>query len=101
MTLRNVVLNLMLVGAISILPLSSTIIAQGKEKDSKVRYVTPIDEDEFWDRMEAQKRIPKLIKYLEKEFDENYAGLYVDQESGGVIHIGFHSIPDEEELDEV
>lgn len=66
MKLKSVVLNLMVVGAISILPLSNTIIAEGKEKEDKVRYVTPIDEDEFWDRMEIQKRIPDLIEYLEK-----------------------------------
>ena len=45
MKLKSVVLNLMVVGAISILPLSNTIIAEGKEKEDKVRYVTPIC---FW-----------------------------------------------------
>ncbi|QDS33743.1 hypothetical protein [Brevibacillus brevis] len=101
MKLKNVVLNLMVVGAISILPLFSATIAEGKEKENKVRYVTPFDEDEFWDRMETQKRIPDLIKYLEKEFDDNYAGIYVDQENGGIVHIGFYSIPQKEELNKV
>lgn len=51
--------------------------------------------------MEIQKRIPDLIEYLEKKFDDNYAGLYVDQEHGGIIHIGFHSIPQKDELNKV
>ncbi|GED67408.1 hypothetical protein BRE01_11100 [Brevibacillus reuszeri] len=101
MNLSRKLLSLFVIGALTLSAIPSQIQAQTKESHSQGKYVTPIESEEFWKRIEVQERIPKLIKFLENEFEGNFAGLYVDQENGGVINIGFLSIPSDDQLIEV
>ncbi|MGG4493198.1 hypothetical protein [Brevibacillus reuszeri] len=101
MNLSRKLLSLFLIGALTLSAIPSQIQAQTKESHSQGKYVTLIESEEFWKRIEVQERIPKLIKFLENEFEGNFAGLYVDQENGGVINIGFLSIPSDDQLIEV
>ncbi|MGH3734967.1 MAG: hypothetical protein ACRDT6_05015 [Micromonosporaceae bacterium] len=38
-------------------------------------------------RVEVQRGLPELVTYLERRLPETYAGLWLDQENGGVLHI--------------
>ncbi|MGE7270918.1 S1 family peptidase [Brevibacillus panacihumi] len=101
MKLSRKIVSLLVSGTLTFTQLPGQIQAQPNNVNYQNHFVTPIDHDEFWERIETQKNIPKVIEYLESDFDENYAGLYVDQENGGIVNIGFYSIPDKNKLSKV
>ncbi|WP_029099240.1 hypothetical protein [Brevibacillus thermoruber] len=99
MRIKSKVLGFLAIGTLTLLP--NSIHVQAQDVNEKELFITPIESDKFWERMETQKRIPKLMEFLKSKYEGNYAGLYVDQENGGVVNIGFYSIPSEDELSKV
>lgn len=99
MRIKSKVLGFLAIGTLTLLP--NSIHVQAQDVNEKELFITPIESDKFWERMETQKRIPKLMEFLKSKYEGNYAGLYVDQENGGVVNIGFYSIPGEDELSKV
>lgn len=53
-------------------------------------FLTKKEEKELDERLEAQKnQIPKIKDYIEKHLKDEFAAIYIDQKSGGVVNIGF------------
>ncbi|MEJ8545955.1 S1 family peptidase [Brevibacillus borstelensis] len=53
-------------------------------------FLTKEEEDELDARLaEQKKRIPKIKDFIEENLQEEFAGIYIDQKSGGVVNIGF------------
>lgn len=53
-------------------------------------YLTEEEEQELDERINQQKeKIPFIKDYMEENLKEEFAGIYIDQRSGGVVNIGF------------
>ncbi|MGG1659499.1 S1 family peptidase [Brevibacillus sp. NRS-1366] len=53
-------------------------------------FLTKKEEKELDKRLEEQKiHIPKIKDYIEKHLKDEFAAIYIDQKSGGVVNIGF------------
>lgn len=68
-------------------------------------YLTIEEEQDLDERINQQKEsIPSIKAFIEKNLKEEFAGIYIDQKSGGVVNIGFKAntkITVEKHLDEL
>lgn len=65
--------------------------SSGEFKLSKFgAYLTVEEEQELDERINQQKdKIPFIKDFIEENLKEEFAGIYIDQRSGGVVNIGF------------